>query len=502
MKRILLSGFMFAMFVAVGQDVIEKRIEFTYEDGFDGFRTLVTQNRNLVSIGFKDESKRNNRQYRAWRYNNDLELTDSVDFNIEGKFHTSETFKNGANEYFFYHNVGTGEAKISRLNIENMEVKHTTTVLPKKFVVNNSVNFRETAHLVLGKKNNYSYASLNLNDGNLNVKEINPKLKKLNIAGIQSDSTTGSVYLFYSSGKKNKKVYYLNIYDGSQKEEIIQFHAAAAEEVWLSDLSATDLGGGHHIFTGTYRNKYGGRAQGMFVSKFANGKRVFFKTYDFTQDFSDFFKFLSAKRQAKIEKKKERKEKRGKDLKYTFYVASHPVITTENDFLYIGEIYFPTYRTEYRTVYVNGRPTTQAVRVFDGYQYSHATVIAFDENGNKKWDRIMDMVVTFKPFVPLRFIRPSMDDQILNLVYASGISIYSKRFNLAGQVLKDDKRSIVKTTDEDDRIKRGNSHLIHWYDNTYVSFGSMVIKNKEMESRKDRKRKVYFINKFDLGQTD
>lgn len=501
MKRFFVLISIFTALAIHAQDVIEKRVEFTYEEGFGSFRTLVTQNKKLVTIGNKDESKRNNLQYRAWRYNNDLLLTDSVDFTIEGKYHSSQNFKNGGKEYFLYHNLQSGSTTISRLDIENMEHQQVLSHLPKKFHIKSAVNYRETAHMIIAKKNTFSYVTMNLNSGKTDLKPVNSNLKKIQISGLQADSVTGSVYLFYSSGKKLKKVYYLNLYKGNNTPETVEFHSAS-EELWLSDFSGTDLGGGHHIFTGTYRNKYAGNAQGMFVAKFANGKRVFFKTYDFTQDFTDFFKYLSEKRQAKIEKKKKRKSKKGKDLKNTFYVASHPVITTENGFLYIGEIYFPTYRTEYRTVYVNGRPTTQAVQVFDGYQYSHATVIAFDENGNKKWDRIMDMVVWYKPFVPLRFIRPSMEDQILNLVYASGNSIYSKRFNLAGQVLKDDKRSVVKTEDENDKIKRGNSYLIHWYEDTYVSFGFMLIKNKEAEDRKDRKRKVYYINKFQLGKTD
>ena len=51
-----------------------------------------------------------------------------------------------------------------------------------------------------------------------------------------------------------------------------------------------------------------------------------------------------------------------------------------------GEFYYPTYRTEC-TSYTdaNGNTRTSCRQVFDGYQYTHAAIAAFDEKGNKKY---------------------------------------------------------------------------------------------------------------------
>ena len=59
------------------------------------------------------------------------------------------------------------------------------------------------------------------------------------------------------------------------------------------------------------------------------------------------------------------------------YVNSNSltIIEKEDKFIFLGEAYIPTYK-QVRTVDANGKSTY--TRVFDGFLYTHAFIIAFD----------------------------------------------------------------------------------------------------------------------------
>jgi hypothetical protein len=172
------------------------------------------------------------------------------------------------------------------------------------------------------------------------------------------------------------------------------------------------------------------------------------------------------------------------------------------DFIYIGEAYYATYRTETRTTtsYVNGKPvtTTTYVQVFDGYQYTHAFIAKFDKNGNLIWDQTFPMWLAQKPMTVRRFIHVADQQQNnLKLVYANSNRITSKVFDFDGNVLSDKQSEPIETNSENDKTRLSYAEIIHWYDNYFLSYGIQRIINRK-DKDVERKRTVFFFNKIKL----
>jgi hypothetical protein len=147
---------------------------------------------------------------------------------------------------------------------------------------------------------------------------------------------------------------------------------------------------------------------------------------------------------------------------------------------------------------VNGRPVQSTRQVFDGYQYTHATVAAFDIEGEKLWDVTFEMNPWYKPYRVTRFIRVTETSETeLGLMFSSFNTLKTKAITSEGEVLSEREVSMIETGDDDDKVKNTWSNLTFWYDNYFLAHGTQTIKNKEeKEERGKAKRSVYFINKI------
>ena len=175
-------------------------------------------------------------------------------------------------------------------------------------------------------------------------------------------------------------------------------------------------------------------------------------------------------------------------------MAEHPITKISDNYLMIAEAYYPTYRQEARTTTSNGKTTTTYVTVFDGYQYTHASVAMFDNEGKKMWDRAIKMYPSYKPFVVKRFISESVVNDEINLLFSSSNSIFSVAYNMKGDKIKDKKAELI-VDEENTKVKQSYSNIEFWYDINFIAHGYQTIKDKE-ESFGNKKRRVYFINKI------
>jgi len=202
-----------------------------------------------------------------------------------------------------------------------------------------------------------------------------------------------------------------------------------------------------------------------------------------------------------LPKRKKRRRLKGKEFNLNYRIAAHGIIKVKDEYLFLGEAYYPTYRTETYTTasVVNGVSTTQTHtrQVFDGYQYTHAILALFDKDGRLLWDRTFEMWSAYKPFHVKRFISMAEQNQnSLKLVFASGKNIISKSFDFEGNVVNDFESGEIKTNYDGDKALRSFSNLDYWYDNYFIAHGFQKIKNEDEQLK--RKRKVYFISKIEF----
>ena len=74
--------------------------------------------------------------------------------------------------------------------------------------------------------------------------------------------------------------------------------------------------------------------------------------------------------------------------------------------------------------------------------------------------------------------------------------IYKKIDAKNGNTLINDTTEIIDTKLQGDKIRRSFSEVNHWFDNYFIAFGSQTISNSE----KERKRKIFFVNKLTINK--
>jgi hypothetical protein len=263
----------------------------------------------------------------------------------------------------------------------------------------------------------------------------------------------------------------------------------------IKDLSSTQLSKTERIITGTFSEEWKESSTGMYIGKMNKHDIEYINFYPFVE-LENFLNYLPERKQKRLEKRKKRKKRKGKDFDLNYQIASHSVIEVNDGkegFIYIGEAYFPTYRSEmYTTTDANGNVTTHTRSVFDGYQYTHAVIARFDEEGNKLWDHIVDLHISRKPFYVKRFISIAEDKQVgIKATYSSDFRIYVKKFSFDGEITLDQESEQIDFGDGN-KVKRAAADISYWYDNYFIVHGTQKIKEDGLFNN----RKVFFMSKI------
>jgi len=276
----------------------------------------------------------------------------------------------------------------------------------------------------------------------------------------------------------------------------------------IRSISCSPLSGDRYAFTGTWSELANTRPEGIF---FARGdlESLDFIRYTRFSELENFYDFLPPRQVRRIDRKKKKKKAKGKDFTTRHFMISHPIVEVEGGYLYLGESYYPTYRTQevirYRMINGVSTPIYTYQTVFDGYQYTHAVLAFFNKEGNRVWDEIFPIVTAHKPFSPKRYISiPEKPQNSIEMVYSSGYRIISKSFNLDGSLARSFESEAIELPFPGDRTRWSVSDLYHWYGAYFIAYGVQKIKNarpdpkekgKAKGLREKRKRKVFFITK-------
>jgi hypothetical protein len=259
------------------------------------------------------------------------------------------------------------------------------------------------------------------------------------------------------------------------------------------DVKVSAISKSKYIYSGTYtknvRTKLASAAQGIFFAESDVSTLKYVKFTNFL-DLQNFVEFLPKKTQDRIERRKERAADEGRELAYNYLMTIHPIVSTADGYFLVGEAFYPEYHTE--TYYVNGKPQTR--RVFDGYQYTHAIVVKFDINGERKMDQCLGMRLVDLPMTIVHNI--SLNVSVANQVtlsYANDRYLVSKTFSHAGIEIDKKQTEVISTGDEDEKIRQSTATMRHWYGPYFVAYGFQTIKKSG-----SGKRRVFYINKLQM----
>lgn len=486
----------FCVSIAFAQIETTKRIEFELKEGYDNHDIAVFGDNGILFYSKSTDKKGKNANWKIEQYSTDLELknTEIIEF-PENQF-LNETYTTETDLYLFFTSK-KNDYSLFRINAKTLKIDKIKGALPDKADIFEIHVIDDMVYFDAKIKKAPMLFTLNVKSGEQGLVPITLSgydIKNLGIEDVQVIEKSKEVLVYINAFKKKDHNMYVIRFDKEGNKQST-FNLTKGHTKKLSSISASYIGKNKYIYTGTYSEKSASTAQGVYLCSSNNDEVVFFKFYNFL-DFDKFLSYLPEKKQEKIEKKKAKQESKGKELEIDYLMATHNIIDIDGKFVFLGEAFYATYRTETYTTYVNGKPVTRTRRVFDGYQYTHSVVAGFDKDGEKLWDNTFEMWPSYKPYFKKKFITTSIDgDRKLNLMFSSVDKIKTMSFYSNGEVSKAESFAYIETTDEADKVKRSYSNMDHWYDRYFIAHGEQTIINKE-EKAGHKKRKVYFINKI------
>jgi len=265
--------------------------------------------------------------------------------------------------------------------------------------------------------------------------------------------------------------------------------------------------GDKQIVAGVYGSRSTEYSRGLFIATIDPSGLEQIRYYNFG-DLKNFFHYMKANRERRIKNRIERKKIKGKKIRFNYRFLVHELVPYNDQFVLLGEAFYPKYVSTDRTMtrflspygfMPYGGGLIQDGRIFDGYYYTHAVVMGFDEDGNLLWDNSFE-INDVRTFTLEQYVKLEILPDRLALMYLYANSIRTK-------IIKDDLVLEGKTIDpiatfQQDRIAKsdggGRNKLEYWYDNYLYAYGIQDILSPTAQGL--MRRRVFFINKVHYPQ--
>jgi hypothetical protein len=270
------------------------------------------------------------------------------------------------------------------------------------------------------------------------------------------------------------------------------------EENSLTNGRIVNLKNGENILAGTYSLKQRTElSRGIYLSSIAGQEAPSIRYYNYA-NLSNFFNYMKEKRKERVISRIKRKKIKGKKLKFRYRLEVHDIIKQENQNILIGEAYYPTYTSNATSVipYNEALANGVASQVFDGYKYTHAIIIGFDNNGNLLWDNSFE-INDLKSFNLKKHVHVAFLEEKIVMLY-----LYDQQLKIKviqeNEIVEGKFTEILKLKYNDDKVQLSNDELAgleRWYGNVFLAFGTNKLKNLKDQDI-DLNRKVFFINKI------
>ena len=467
----------------VSRAQVTARVEFPYREYKDTYTTPMGEYGVLEQM-FDKKTQDGKRWFKIQHYNTNLKLvaTDSMLISKDMELYTCESDREICYSIL-------RESDDSFLIVAYNTNTHKTNVIEGEYTHKGSMR------------------SLCIENGYLVFSSTQKKIERIGIVNLKNGDTKYSD--IHIDGVRDKKIFILentiidgeinslvkveeNVYlmrfglDGSTRSRIL-LTKDMKEYICNASVSKS---GGKYFLTGTYTNKKEGMAQGIYFAQLEGDKFKFIKFYNFL-NLKNFTEYMSSKKKAKVERRKEKAEKNGKEYSLNYHIASHKIMSENGYYYYLGEAYYPTYTTTrdgFGGVYAT----------FNGYFYTHAVLVKFDNQGNIVWDNCFKMEPREKPFFVKAFVSASLKGNNVSTVFTDGKRLTSKLFrNSDGEVVKDRNTEILETIGDGESIKRARyTDSMHWYDENFIVHGNQTVKN----SKTNERRRVRYISKYTIKE--
>jgi hypothetical protein len=318
----------------------------------------------------------------------------------------------------------------------------------------------------------------------------------LDVMTVDYDKEEEEVYLFIRDKVNDNIETYLYVYKHGKRINKITINTEGKKnEFFIKSGRASKISQNNYLLTGAYSRFWNNmESSGIYISKIVDSHNQFTQKINFL-DINNFLSHFRDRVQVRIEKRKEKVEQRGKELEYRIMIEPHRIIQQNDNYILIGEAYYPTEREDCRTETTASGTRTVCRDVFDGYQYTHYFIISFDSQGNVLWSNSKKLNIKRKPFRITQYITKSLTDEALSVMYNNSEYIYYTAYDIqSGKEISAQEYEISSMNSKDEVKFIYNSTTTHWHDTYFITYGYQRLKNEETKD----KRKVYFLNKIQI----
>lgn len=245
-------------------------------------------------------------------------------------------------------------------------------------------------------------------------------------------------------------------------------------------------------------------SRGVYIAIVNKAGEYTVRYYNFAE-LKNFFKYLRAPRQQRIQERIDRKKIKGKKIRFNYRIAVHEFVPYHDHYLLLGEAFFPVYKSSgygayraspvYYGRYYSPGGWQQSGLVFDGYQYTHAVTIGIAKDGRLLWDNSFE-IKNVKSYELNQYVH-RLQGKNLNLLYSFDNKLYSKIIQ-GTNVIEGKSQGQMQSMFEGDIIKSKsttNHKLEYWYGKYLLSFGVQEIENTKTQGV-PISRKVFFVSKI------
>jgi hypothetical protein len=495
MKRIIFFPLFFLTLTLMSQVNQDLRREFAVGNEYDNFTVAPFGEAGVLVFG----SDRISLSALRWKFlkleSGSFSGVDSLTFDMPRQLRYRFHEQTDNELVVMFANEKRRTYRISVLDFATMQVSHFNGNIPRKSNLIEMVVSGNQVYVALRSRRSLQMLVVDTDRGNMRLHQIKSEHgKNIWLEGIEAHPETSSMLLYVNTSVKSRRtITTVQAWEMGQKQH--SFDIASPSDRNLMSISGSILGDDHYIFTGAYSTRQVNTANGFFIAEVQDGRRRFIEYYDF-MELDNFNDYLPRRQQSKLDRKKARREARGKTLSLNYRLVSHPVVKVNDKYYFLAEFYYPTYRTETTTTTTNTGTTTTTRTVFDGYQFTHASMICFNDAGEKLWDNTFEMFLQHKPYHVRRFITFSIDQTgRADLFYTNRKHLNYKAFNSNGDILYDRQKSGFDTGSEDDKVRSTVSNMVPWYGDHFLAYGVQRVTDQNQRIGSNRTRRVYFLTK-------
>ena len=408
------------------------------------------------------------------------------------------------NEGGFYVLFGKAQYKLEEMRVLRLDMYQGDTT---SYEVNTVFPIQLNTFEVIGSSVLFGgYANLRpvvmLFDMNTQKPKVLPGFYNTNseIIDIRTDddSRTFSVIM---SEKTYKKQVTASIKTFDSRGDLLQTKLLETDyDKSLIDAVSTNFSGGMQYVAGTFARKKTEYSRGLYLARLQNGHQELIRYHSYA-DLTNFFSFMKKKREKRMKSKIEKKKVQGKKIKLNYRLMVHGIIQRDDEYILIGEAYFPKYSSTNSSYYSSQNSydnrNSWVNPNFVGYNYTHAVVVGFDRQGNILWDNSFEINDVLSRYLK-EFVKVSVENDRIILLYMHENVIQTKIIK-DSEILEGKNSDPIALTYKSDKVKDNDYYiegLENWYDDKFYAYGVQNIRNQGDKNVR-LNRKVFYVNKIE-----